>query len=70
MKTIINARKEEGADATPGVIAVFDPMGTVRSFHIEDGCERGAPDIAFKVSTNLSTFFKKYSWRKKSNCIL
>lgn len=54
MKTIIDARKAEGADATPGVVAVFDPMGTVRSFHVEDGCERGAPDIAFKVSLTIS----------------
>lgn len=41
---------------SPGVVVVRDVAGIIRAFYVEDGCERGAPDIA-KMSSLTSSMF-------------
>lgn len=56
IRAAINARKNLGDNASPGVYAVRDVSGYLRAFYYEDGCEKGAQDLALKTAKASSLF--------------
>ncbi len=56
IQTVFTQRLLSESDSSPGVAVVRDVAGNIKAYYVEDGCERGAPDIALKSSMTAALF--------------